>query len=49
MGDTPTTERETRREIIKKAVYVANAVLTMSALPAFAKKGSGRPEKHDAG
>jgi hypothetical protein len=45
MGDTPSTERETRREIIKKAVYVAPAVLTLTASPAFAKNGSGRPDK----
>jgi ribosomal protein L12E/L44/L45/RPP1/RPP2 len=35
----------TRREIIKKAVYVAPAVLTLSASPAFAANGSGKPDK----
>ena len=40
-------ERETRREIIKKAVYVAPAILTLTASPAFAQNGPGRPDKLD--
>jgi len=32
----------TRREIIKKAIYVAPVILTLTAVPAFAKHGSGR-------
>jgi hypothetical protein len=31
---------ETRREIIKKAVYVAPVVLTLAVSPAFARGGS---------
>jgi hypothetical protein len=38
MGDS---ERETRREIVKKALYVAPAILTLTASPAFAQRGSG--------
>jgi hypothetical protein len=37
------SETETRREILKKAVYVAPAVLTLTASPAFAQRGSGPP------
>jgi hypothetical protein len=44
MGDTPSAERETRREIIKKAAYVAPAILSLTAVPAFAQKGSGNPK-----
>jgi len=35
--ETPTT----RRAVMKKAAYVAPAILTLTALPAFASKGSG--------
>jgi hypothetical protein len=34
----------TRRTILKKAVYVAPAVMTMSAPPSFASAGSGEPK-----
>jgi hypothetical protein len=44
MGDS---ERETRREIIKKAVYVAPAILSLTASPAFAQRGSGPPRRDD--
>jgi len=37
----------TRREFVKKAAYVAPAILTMVAAPAFAKSGSEKPDKHD--
>jgi hypothetical protein len=37
MDDT----RETRREIIKRAVYVASVVLTLTVLPSLARAGSG--------
>lgn len=33
----------TRRDFLKKASYAAPVVLTMSASPAFAKRGSGNP------
>jgi len=36
----------TRREFVKKAAYIAPAILTMSATPAFAKSGSEKPDKH---
>jgi hypothetical protein len=45
MGDTPSAERGTRREIVKKAVYVAPAILSLTASPAFAQRGSGAPDK----
>jgi hypothetical protein len=41
------SERETRREIIKKAVYVAPAILSLTASPAFAQRGSGPPRGDD--
>jgi hypothetical protein len=44
MGDS---ERETRREIVKKALYVAPAILTLTASPAFAQRGSGTPARDD--
>jgi hypothetical protein len=44
MGDS---EKETRREIIKKAVYVAPAILSLTASPAFAQRGSGPPRGDD--
>jgi len=31
---------DTRREFVKKAAYVAPAILTLAAAPAFAKSGS---------
>jgi hypothetical protein len=36
------SEKITRREIIKKAAYIAPVILTLAAVPAFAKGGSGR-------
>jgi hypothetical protein len=45
MSDTPSAERETRREVIKKAAYVVPAILTLTASPAFAQRGSGPPIK----
>lgn len=30
----------TRRDFVKRAAYVAPAILTLAAAPAFAKKGS---------
>jgi hypothetical protein len=43
MSDTPSAERETRREVIKKAAYVVPAMLTLTASPAFARGGSVAP------
>lgn len=31
----------TRREVLKKMVYVAPAILTLPAIPSFASSGSG--------
>jgi hypothetical protein len=36
----------TRREFVKKAAYVAPAILTLAAAPAFAKSGSEKGDKH---
>jgi hypothetical protein len=45
MDDSRSPRKETRREILKKAAYVAPAVLTLTASPAFAQRGSnGRIE-----
>ena len=38
-------EHPTRREVLKKAVYVAPAVLTLVAVPAFTARGSEGPKK----
>jgi hypothetical protein len=35
------SEKITRREVIKRTAYLAPAILTLSAVPAFAKGGSG--------
>jgi hypothetical protein len=37
---------DTRRKFVKKAAYVAPAILTLAASPAFAKSGSEKPDKH---
>jgi hypothetical protein len=37
----------TRREIIKRAAYVTPAILTLTAMPAFAAKGSSEPKTKD--
>ena len=38
---------ETRRDVLKKAVYVAPAILTLTASPAFAQRGSFAPVRPD--
>jgi hypothetical protein len=40
------TPLDSRRGFVKKAAYVAPAILTLAAAPAFAKAGS---EKHEKG
>lgn len=35
----------TRREFVKKAAYIAPAIVTLTAAPSFAKPGSLKPEK----
>jgi hypothetical protein len=34
-----------RRQIIKKAIYITPAIVTLAAAPSFAKGGSGRAGK----
>lgn len=34
--------KQSRREFVKKAVYVAPAIVTLKAVPAFAKAGSDK-------
>lgn len=36
--------KSTRREFVKKAAYVAPAILTLAAAPEFAKAGSVKPK-----
>ena len=36
---------ESRRDFVKKAIYVAPVVLTLPAAPAFAKAGSVKKDK----
>lgn len=38
-------KEETRREMLKKLVYVSPIILTLPALPAFAGKGSSSSKK----
>jgi hypothetical protein len=40
MADSQLPRKESRREILKKATYVAPAVWTLTASPAFAQRGS---------
>lgn len=40
-------EQNSRREFLKKAGYTAPAILTISAVPAFAKNGSVRPKGNE--
>jgi hypothetical protein len=35
---------ESRRDFVKKAAYVAPAILTFPVMPAFAREGSRRPQ-----
>ena len=38
-----TAPNSSRRNFVKRGVYVAPAILTLSAAPAFAKSGSAKP------
>jgi len=40
-GDT------TRREILRKAVFIAPVILTLPVIPSFAKAGSNGADDHD--
>ena len=44
-----TTSLDSRRGFVKKAAYVAPAILTLAAAPAFAKSGSEKYEKGPKG
>ena len=37
-----TEEQISKRDLLKKAAYIAPAILTLKALPSFASNGSGR-------
>ena len=37
-----TDEQASRRDVLKRAAYVAPAILTLKAVPAYAQSGSGR-------
>jgi len=37
------SEQITRRDAIKRAIYIAPVILTLTAVPAFASNGSGDP------
>jgi len=45
MATKEQNQATTRREFMKKAVYVAPAVLSLKAAPSFAKTGSVKPPK----
>lgn len=36
---------DTRREFVKRAAYIAPAILTLAAAPAYAKSGSDKKPK----
>ena len=38
-----------KRELLKKAAYVAPAILTLKVAPSFASSGSGRTEEQGSG
>ena len=48
MATKEQNQATTRREFVKKAVYVAPAVLSLKAAPSFAKTGSVNAEATQA-
>jgi hypothetical protein len=38
---------DSRRDFVKRAAYVAPAILTLKAAPSFAKSGSQKPDVKD--
>ncbi len=42
MSKSKQDPKQSRREFVKKAVYVAPAIVTLKAVPAFAKAGSDK-------
>ncbi len=45
MSDQQPGSKNARREFVKKAAYIAPAIVTLSAAPAFAKAGSDKKPK----
>ena len=45
MTDSKQRQSASRREFVKRAAYIAPAILTLQAAPSYAKKGSEKPEK----
>jgi hypothetical protein len=43
MSDT--SAPETRRDVLRKAAFVAPAILSLTAIPSYASAGSGKEEK----
>jgi hypothetical protein len=44
-----TEEQISKRELLKKAAYIAPVILTLKAVPSFASNGSGLEEKGNNG
>ena len=44
-----TDEQTSKRELLKKAAYIAPAILTLKAVPSFASNGSGLTEQEREG
>jgi hypothetical protein len=42
-------DKITKRELLKKAAYVAPAILTLQAVPSFASQGSGQKGNNGVG
>lgn len=40
---------QSKRELLKKAAYVAPAIVTLSVMPSFASTGSGQTELREKG
>jgi len=43
------SDKQSRREILKKTAYVVPTVITLAAIPSFASSGSGRCEVTEQG
>ena len=43
------TTSTTRREVLRKGVFVAPAILTLAAVPSFASAGSGSGKQNGQG
>ena len=47
MSEKPNSKSTTRREVLKKAAFVAPSIITLTAKPAFASAGSQDHESRD--